>query len=124
MANPDAEPIYTNTSNTIILENSNGFAEGSDIWAFVLPGTVDGDVSYKVRGEGRQSVNKSYALSKTMVKGHITPIRMATPELYLYTSFLLTEGESYLGEDFNSFQVYDFNGSLFGGVYAQCGECL
>ena len=112
VANPDAEPIYTNTSNTIILENSNGFAEGSDIWAFVLPGTVDGDVSYKVRGEGRQSVNKSYALSKTMVKGHITPIRMATPELYLYTSFLLSEGESYLGEDFNSFQVYDFNGSL------------
>lgn len=112
VTNPDAEPIYTNTSNTIILENSDGFAEGSDIWAFVLPGTVDGDVSYKVRGEGRQSVYNSYALSKTMEKGRVTPIRMATPELYRYTSFLLSEGANYLGEDFNSFQVYDFNGSL------------
>lgn len=112
ITNPDAEPVYTNTSNTIILENSDGFAEGSDIWAFVLPGTVDGDVSYKVRGEGRQSVYNSYALSKTMEKGRVTPIRMATPELYLYTTFLLSEGGNYLGEDFNSFQVYDFNGSL------------
>lgn len=112
VTNPDAEPIYTNTSNTIILENSDGFAEGSDIWAFVLPGTVDGDVSYKVRGEGRQSVYNSYALSKTMEKGRVTPIRMATPELYRYTTFLLSEGANYLGEDFNSFQVYDFNGSL------------
>lgn len=112
VTDPDAEPTYTNTSNTIILENSNGFAEGADIWAFVLPGTVDGDVSYRVEGEERQSVTNSYALSKSMLRGHITPIRMATPELYLYTSFVLSEGASYLGEDFNSFEVYDFNNSL------------
>lgn len=111
VANPDAEPIYTNTSNTIILENSNGFAEGSDIWAFVLPGTVDGDVSYKVRGEGRQSVDKSYVLSKTMVKGHITPIRMATPEVYKYTVFYFSIAENLLGEDFNTFTVTDHNGA-------------
>lgn len=112
VTDPDGVPTYSNTSNTIILENANGFTEGSDIWAFVLPGTVDGDVSYKVRGEGRQSVDNAYALARTLERGHVTPITMATPELYKYTSFVLSEEANYLGEDFNSFEVYDFNGSL------------
>jgi hypothetical protein len=42
----DAKPQYTNTSNTISVKSAEGFDVGSDIWVFVLPGTVSGDVSY------------------------------------------------------------------------------
>ena len=109
VSDPNEAPVYTNTSNTIIVENEEGFDEGDDIWVFVLPGMVDGDVSYKVESHIQESVSNTYALNRTMERGHVTPIKMATPEIYKYTSFVLSEGSSYLGEDFNSFQVYDKN---------------
>mgnify|MGYP003298467999 CR=1 FL=1 len=51
ITNPDAEPVYSNMSNVVVLESAEGFDAGSVLWAFVLPGTVDGDVSYRVKGE-------------------------------------------------------------------------
>ena len=50
VADLNAEPVYTNTSNTITVTSDEGFDVGSDIWVFVLPGTVSGDVSYKITG--------------------------------------------------------------------------
>lgn len=111
VANPDAEPVYTNTSNTIVLENANGFDFSQDIWVFVLPGTVDGDVSYMVSGEGRISETSSYAVSKVMAEGHVTPIRMAIPEVYKRTVFYFSVAENLLGEDFNTFTVTDHTGA-------------
>lgn len=108
----DEEPIYSNMSNVITVENVEGFDAGDDIWVFVLPGTVDGNVSYKVESETQRSVVNSYPLSRTLAAGHVTPIRMATPELYRYTSFVLSAGVNNLGEDFNSFQVYDKDNTL------------
>lgn len=110
--NLNEEPIYTNMSNVITVENDEGFDAGDDIWVFVLPGTVNGDVSYKVESETQRSVVNTYPLSRTMAAGHVTPIRMATPELYRYTSFVLSEGVNNLGENINSFQVYDKDNAL------------
>ena len=80
--NPDEAPVYSNTSNTIVVESAAGFDAGDVIWAYVLPGVVDGDVSYKVRGERRKSNDASYPLSRDMKEGHVTPINMAIPTIY------------------------------------------
>lgn len=112
VSDPSEAPIYTNTSNVITVESAEGFDAGDDIWVFVLPGTVDGDVSYKVKSLNQQSVVNTYPLSRNMKAGHVTPISMAIPKLYKYTSFILSEGGNNLGEEFNSFKVYDKNNTL------------
>ncbi|MBO5894175.1 MAG: hypothetical protein J6Q33_00125 [Alistipes sp.] len=110
VANPNAEPTYANTSNTIVVNSNEGFAVGSDIWVFVLPGTVSGDVSYKVKGLEQRSEVATYQLERTFAAGHITPIRMAMPPFDKYTVLNFSIGANYLGEDFNYFTLYDNNG--------------
>lgn len=112
VANPDAEPTYTNLTNTITVENVAGFDAGDSIWVFVLPGMVEGDVSYMVRSEGQRSEEQSYAINRDMQPGHVTPINMATPELCKYTAFHFSVGVNNLGEDFDTFALYDQNGVL------------
>ena len=110
VANPNAEPTYANTSNTIVVNSNEGFAVGSDIWVFVLPGTVSGDVSYKVKGLEQRSEVATYQLERTFAAGHITPIRMAMPPFEKYTVLNFSIGANHLGEDFNYFTLYDHNG--------------
>lgn len=115
VSDPNEAPVYTNTSNTIVVENATGFDAGDVIWAYVLPGTVDGDVSYKVRGERRGSNAATYQLNREMKEGHVTPINMAIPTIYpYYTSLMLSIDQNNLGEDFNFFDVYDSNGTHMG----------
>ncbi|MBQ5738005.1 MAG: fimbrillin family protein [Alistipes sp.] len=115
VSNPDAAPVYSNTSNKVVVESAEGFDEGDDIWVFVLPGTVDGDVSYMVRGERRKSNTSTYQLQREMRAGHVTPINMAVPTIYpLYTSVTISVDQNNLGEDFNFFDVYDSNGVHMG----------
>ena len=115
VTDPEAEPTYSNTSNIIKVSNEKGFDAGDDIWVFVLPGTVSGDVSYKVRGERRSSEVATYSLSRTMQAGHVTPIRMAIPEVFpMYTAVNFSISQNNLGEDFNYFDIYDSNGTHMG----------
>jgi len=115
VSDPSETPVYTNTSNTIVVENAAGFDAGDDIWVFVFPGTVDGDVSYKVRGERRNSNAATYSLSREMKEGHVTPIKMAIPVIYpYYTALTLSIDQNNLGEEFNYFDVYDSNGVHMG----------
>ena len=115
ITDPNAEPVYSNTSNVVVLESAEGFDAGSEIWAFVLPGSVDGDVSYRVRGERRHSNVATYSLSKEFVKGRITPINMAIPTIYpYYSAAIITVEQNNLGEEYNTVRVYDANGGLLG----------
>ena len=115
VTDPEAEPTYTNTSNVIKVKNDKGFDVGDDIWVFVLPGTVSGDVSYKVRGERRSSEVATYDFSRTMQAGHVTPIRMAIPVPFpQYTAVNFSISQNNLGEDFNYFDIYDTNGTHMG----------
>ena len=115
VTDPEAVPTYTNTSNVIKVKNEKGFDAGDDIWIFVLPGTVSGDVSYKVRGERRPSEVASYPLTRTMQAGHVTPIRMAIPVPFpQYTAVNFSISQNNLGEDFNYFDIYDSNGTHMG----------
>lgn len=115
ITNPDAEPVYSNMSNVVVLESAEGFDAGSVLWAFVLPGTVDGDVSYRVKGERRHSNVATYSLSKQMQKGRVTPINMAIPTIYpYYSAAIITVEQNNLGEEYNTVRVYDANGGLLG----------
>ena len=114
VANPEAAPIYSNTSNTIILNSDEGFDVGSDIWVFVLPGTVSGEVSYKIKGLVQRSEVATYPFERELKAGRITPVRMAMPPYALYTALHFSVGENYLGEDFNFFTLYDNNGTNMG----------
>lgn len=114
VTNPNAELVYSNTSNTISVKSSEGFAVGSDIWVFVLPGTVTGDVSYKIFGSEQRSEVATYPFEREFQAGHVTPIRMAMPPFEKYTAFRFSIGENYLGEDFNFFTLYDNNGTNMG----------
>ena len=117
VANPNAEPTYTNTSNTITVKSDDGFMVGSDIWVFVLPGMVSGDVSYKITGFEQRSEVATYPFERELVRGHVTPIRMAMPPFEKYTAFHFSIGENYLGEDFNFFTLYDNAGNNMGTYY-------
>ena len=117
VANPTAEPAYANTSNTITVKSDEGFAVGSDIWVFVLPGMVSGDVSYKITGLEQRSEVATYPFERELKRGHVTPIRMAMPPFEKYTAFNFSIGENYLGEDFNYFTLYDSNGTNMGTYY-------
>ena len=117
VSNPDADPVYSNTSNTITVKSNEGFDVGSDIWVFVLPGTVSGEVSYRIYGAEQRSVVSTYSLEREFVRGHVTPVRMAMPEFDMYTVLNFSIGESHLGEDFNFFTLYDNNGANMGTFY-------
>ncbi len=117
VANPNAKPTYTNTSNTITVKSDEGFMVGSDIWVFVLPGMVSGDVSYKITGFEQRSEVAAYPLERELQPGHVTPIRMAMPPFEKYTAFHFSIGDNYLGEDFNFFTLYDNNGTNMGTYY-------
>ena len=114
VTDPNAVPTYSNTSNTITVRSDEGFAVGSDIWVFVLPGMVSGDVSYRVVGSEQRSEIASYPFERELQAGHVTPIRMAMPPFEKYTAFRFSIGENYLGEDFNFFTLYDNNGTNMG----------
>ena len=114
VTNPNAEPVYSNTSNTITVKSDDGFAVGSDIWVFVLPGTVSGDVSYKLKGLAQRSEVATYPLEREFERGHVTPIRMAMPPYEKYTALHFSIGANHLGEEFNYFTLYDNNGNEVG----------
>lgn len=114
ITNPEGEPTYSNLSNTITVRSNEGFEVGSDIWVFVLPGIVSGDVSYKIVGLEQRSELATYHLEREFQRGHVTPIRMAMPPFEKYTAFNFSIGENHLGEDFNYFTLYDHNGTNMG----------
>lgn len=115
ITDPNAEPVYSNTSNVVVLESAEGFDAGSEIWAFVLPGTVEGEVNYFVKGEVRKSNPASYSISKEFVKGHVTPIRMAIPEIYpYYTAAEFTIANNFLGEEYNTVTILAADGTSLG----------
>ena len=117
VTNPNDEPVYSNTSNTITVKNDDGFMVGSDIWVFVLPGTVSGDVSYKITGFEQRSEVATYPFERELQRGHVTPVRMAMPPFEKYTAFNFSIGENHLGEEFNYFTLYDNNGTNMGTYY-------
>lgn len=123
VTNPNAVPTYTNTSNVITVKNDDGFMVGSDIWVFVLPGMVSGDVSYKITGFEQRSEVATYPFERELQRGHVTPVRMAMPPFEKYTAFNFSIGANNLGEEFNYFTLYDNNGNNMGTYSRNAENC-
>lgn len=117
VTDPNGELTYSNMSNIISVHSDEGFMVGSDIWVFVLPGTVSGEVSYKINGFEQRSEVATYPFERTFERGHVTPIRMSMPPFEKYTALHFSIGKNYLGEDFNFFTLYDNNGTNMGTYY-------
>lgn len=120
ITDPNAQPVYSNTTNTITVSSEEGFDEGDTFWVFVLPGTVTSadSISYYVRGERRRSNVVSYQRDINMERGKITPISMKIPEVYpYYTAINLTETVNNLGEDFDFFDVYSSSNQHMARLY-------
>ena len=75
---------------------------------------MSGDVSYKIKGLAQRSEVATYPLEREFERGHVTPIRMAMPPYEKYTALHFSIGANYLGEDFNTFTLYDNNGNEVG----------
>ncbi len=109
VTDPDAAPQIDAKSNRLVIENADGFDAGDTIWAFVLPTAegIDGEITYRVSNDRRHSVDATYPARFALASGHVTPIRMATPDLYRYTSFEFRVPENNLGEDYSKLYIYD-----------------
>lgn len=111
---PDQAPAVSGESNTLVIENAEGFDAGDTLWAFVLPSStpVDGEISYMVSNDRSRSESAVYGVKLDTRPGHVTPIKMTIPQLYKYTSIEFRIGENHLGEDFNTLSIYDASGTL------------
>ena len=111
---PDAAPALSGQSNTLVIENADGFDAGDTLWAMVLPceSPVDGEISYMVSNDRSHSESATYNVRLDMQPGHVTPIKMTVPELYKYTSIEFYVAENNLGEEFDRMSVYDASGAL------------
>lgn len=111
---PDEAPTVSEQSNTLVIENAEGFDAGDTLWAFVLPSAapVEGEISYMVRNDRKYSESVSYDVRLDTQPGHITPIKMAIPKMFKYTAIEFRVGENHLGEDYKSLTVYDASGAV------------
>lgn len=111
---PDEAPTVSEQSNTLVIENAEGFDAGDTLWAFVLPSAapVEGEIGYMVRNDRKYSESVSYNVRLDTQPGHITPIKMAIPKMFKYTAIEFCVGENHLGEDYQSLTVYDASGAV------------
>lgn len=111
---PDEAPTVSEQSNTLVIENAEGFDAGDTLWAFVLPSAapVEGEIGYMVRNDRKYSESVSYNVRLDTQPGHITPIKMAIPKMFKYTAIEFRVGENHLGEDYQSLTVYDASGTV------------
>ena len=112
VSRPRISPSLTNSTNTIMFEFDEPKQAGDSFWAVVYPTFLYGDISYTAYSDGYESEEKSFSVSKQLLAGHVTPMRLIIPQLNLKTTIRFTLGDNFLGEDVNSFKVKDSNGTV------------
>lgn len=121
LTNPTATPQLSEGSNAVIAELSKVLSEsteddpnGSYVWLFLCPTTVDGEVRFTAYDEnGRQSSSLSVTMNKALEAGRITPVNLTVPQELPVTwiDFAITGNN--LGEEPTSFTVKAPEGALF-----------
>lgn len=111
---PDEAPTVSEQSNTLVIENAEGFDAGDTLWAFVLPSAapVEGEIGYMVSNERSYSESVAYDVRLDTQPGHVTPIKMTVPTRFKYTAIEFRVGENHLGENYDTLTVYDASGTL------------
>lgn len=88
LTDPDAQPVLSNGGSTVIAQLSRPLTEseeddpnGSYVWLFLAPVTVDGAVTFTAYDvNGYQSECISVELHKTLEAGRITPVNLTVPQ--------------------------------------------
>lgn len=88
LTDPDVQPVLSNGGNTVIAQLSRPLTEseeddpnGSYVWLFLAPVTVDGAVTFTAYDvNGYQSESISVELHKTLEAGRITPVNLTVPQ--------------------------------------------
>lgn len=114
VSRPDEAPTVSEQSNTLVIENAEGFDAGDTLWAFVLPSAapVEGEIGYMVSNERSYSESVAYDVRLDTQPGHVTPIKMTVPTRFKYTAIEFRVGENHLGENYNTLTVYDASGTV------------
>lgn len=108
VADPNAEPTFTEGSNTVILdlkrpldESAEGSGDGNYVWVFLRPGVViDGALEFTAySAEGYQSETISTHVSRTLAAGKITPVTISIPQELPLSFFDFSINGNNLGED-------------------------
>lgn len=110
-SDPEAAFSLDNGTNTVTFEFDEPKQAGDSFWAVIYPAYIDGEITYKAYSDGYTSKEKSFSVTKQCLAGHVTPMLLTIPTLDLTTTITFSVGESFLGEEINSFTITDMNGS-------------
>lgn len=104
---PTKDPTWSGQSAkvTIDFDDTNLLdAAGRDVWIFVKPGEINGDISFQAYDTaGVPAAEISTTVDKTLQSQHITPIALTIPSLlYPVTYLKITETANNLGEAWNT----------------------
>ena len=97
-------------SKNITIDIPQGASTGDTAWGIIYPnGTISGDVKLVAIGDdGRKSLEKTFAFSKKVEAGHITPLSLTVPNPL--TTIRFTIGTNNLGEKIEKLTITDNNG--------------
>ncbi len=119
VANPEAALGVTNGSKEVAINSATAVNTGDTVWGVIFPQTISSDVKCVAVGvDGRMSVEKSIALSKECLEGHITPLSLTVPGVRSTLRFSI--GTNNLGEAIEKFSITGNNG--FSATYTVNAE--
>lgn len=110
VTNPIAAATLAQGSKNLNINMVEGGGKGDVAWGVIFPKTISGNVEMAAIGvDGRESINKTIALNKECVEGHITPFALTVPGVKATLRFSM--GNNYLGEKIQKMTITDHAGA-------------
>ena len=109
-ANASAAPTLESASRELTIDCGEGVGAGDTVWGVIFPQTIAGNINLVAEGiDGSLSLEKSIALSKECLAGHITPLSLTVPGPKATLRFSI--GKNNLGEAVENLTIADHNGT-------------
>ncbi len=109
-ANASAAPTLESASRELTIDCGKGVGAGDTVWGVIFPQTIAGNINLVAEGiDGSLSLEKSIALSKECLAGHITPLSLTVPGPKATLRFSI--GKNNLGEVVENLTIADHNGT-------------
>lgn len=110
VTNPIAAATLAQGSKNLNINMVEGGDKGDVVWGVIFPKTISGNVEMVAIGvDGGESINKTIALNKECVEGHITPFALTVPGVKATLRFSM--GNNYLGEKIQKMTITDHTGA-------------
>ena len=108
--NASAAPTLESASRELTIDCGEGVGAGDTVWGVIFPQTIAGNINLVAEGiDGSLSLEKSIALSKECLAGHITPLSLTVPGPKATLRFSI--GKNNLGEAVENLTIADHNGT-------------